>query len=76
METKPSGTVSYTTAANNLITAVFGFPDYLSRNNSVIVINILVGYQEGAYKSDGTINTGYIPNWRSLSSADNKKGIA
>ena len=33
------------------------------------------GYQDCAYKSDGNINTEYIPNWISLSNADKKKVI-
>ena len=31
--------------------------------------------QDGSYKADGTINTGYIPNCTSLSNEDNKKVI-
>ena len=34
------------------------------------------GDQDGSYKSDGTINTGYISNWRSLSNSEKKKVIA
>ena len=42
----------------------------------VTAISTGVGCQEGAYKSYGTINTGYIPNLRSCSNADKKKVIA
>ena len=32
--------------------------------------------QDGTYKAVGTINTGYIPNWISLSNSDKKKVIS
>ena len=76
MVTNPSETVSYTTAENYLITSVSDFSKYVSRNKSVSAVSTGGGYQEAAYKVDGTINTGYIPNWRSLSNADNKKVIS
>ena len=31
------------------------------------------GDQEYLYKDDGTINTGYIPNWRYLSNEERKR---
>ena len=34
------------------------------------------GYQEGVYKDDGNINTGYIHNWRSLSNTYKKTFIS
>ena len=76
METKPSGTVSYTTASNHLITAVSGFPLYVSCNISVSSVSTGGGNQDDAYKAYGTINTGYIPNCRSLLNAYKKKFIA
>ena len=75
MATNPSGKVSYTTASNNLITAVSELPEYLSRNMSVSDVIIGGGDQEGDYKADGTINTGYIHNWGSLSNAYKIKDI-
>ena len=33
------------------------------------------GDQDGAYKSDVTINNGYIPNWRYLSNSEKNKVI-
>ena len=76
METKPSGTVSYTTASNHLITAVSEFPLYVSCNISVSSVSTGGGNQDDAYKAYGTINTGYIPNCRSLLNAYKKKFIA
>ena len=35
--------------------------------NTVSTVGV---YQGSAHKSDGTINTGYIPNWRSFSNSE------
>ena len=58
MTTNHPGKVSYTTAENNLSTAVSEFPEYLFIDISVSSIITGGWYQEGAYKADGTINTG------------------
>ena len=39
-------------------------------------ISTVGGDQDGAYKDEGTINTGYIPNRRYLLNADRKKFIS
>ena len=62
MATNPPGTVSYTTEENNLITSIYKFPEYVSSNRSVSATITEYGYQEGAYKADNTIRTGYTPN--------------
>ena len=76
METNPSGTVSYTTESNNLSTTVSEFPSYVSRNIIVSAVNTGGGEQDGAYKSERIIDTGYIPNWRPGSNAYKNKVIA
>ena len=48
MEITPSGAVTYTTAENNLSTAVSEFPEYVSRNRNVSSDSTGGGYQEGA----------------------------
>ena len=75
MSNNPSGTVLYTTAENNLHTAVFEFPEYASSNRSVNAVSTWGGYQEGAWKADVKINTGYIPNWILLSNTEKKRVI-
>ena len=60
METNPSGTVSYTTDSNSLITAVSELQEYIFSNRSVSAVNTGDGDQDGAYKADRNINTGYI----------------
>ena len=47
MATNPSGAVSYTTAANNLITSVSELTEYVSINSSVSAIFTGGGFQEG-----------------------------
>ena len=66
--------VSYTMAANYLSTAVSELPEYLHKNRNVSIV-ARQGmnnneHSDGIYKSDGTIKTGHIPNWRNLSSAE------
>ena len=43
---------------------------------SVSAVSTWGGDQDGAYKADGTINTGYISNWRQLSNEDKKKVLS
>ena len=80
--------ISYTMAANHLTTAVSELPEYISKNSR----NISGVQQDGKetkgsdaiYNADGTVNTGRIPGWHSLSFKDKKivyderkrKGIA
>ena len=75
METNPSGTILYTTADNHLITDVFEFPEYVSRNRSVSAVSTGGGDKEGAYKFDVNISTACIPNCRYLSYSDKKHVI-
>ena len=63
--------MSYTIAENNLSTAVSKFFEYISMNKSGSAVNTRNWYQGVSYKSDGTINTGYLPNWTYLSNEDN-----
>jgi hypothetical protein len=64
--------VTYTMAANHLTTAVSQFPDYISKHRHVSAIsrNEGGGGSSSIIKSDGSINTGYIPNWRALTQED------
>jgi hypothetical protein len=66
--------ITYTTAANHLSTAVSELPDYISKNRNISQLGVRFsddtsGNPESStiYKEDGKINTGFIPNWRSLS---------
>ena len=69
--TQTTGTViSYTMAANHLSTAVSELPEYLAKS-ARNVYGAQTGGGGGGSKSvhneDGSINTGHIPNWNSLS---------
>ena len=67
--------VTYTMAANHLSTAVSELPEYISKNRNISATTTGGDNEigDGIYNTDGTINTGYIPTWRSLSSADKAK---
>ena len=47
MANNPSGTVSYTTAANHLSTAVSDFTEYVSRNRRFSTVSTGGEYQYG-----------------------------
>lgn len=69
--------VTYTMAANHLSTAVSELPEYIAKNRNVSGVGTHQGNSSddsnGIYNHDGTIKTGHIPNWRSLSEADRNK---
>ena len=66
--------VTYTMAANHLTTAVSALPEYISKNRSISAVTRTGGDTNGGsseiYRDDGTINTGYIPSWKTLSQDD------
>jgi len=74
--------VSYTMAANHLSAAVSELPDYLARNRNVSGVgNHNTNSDDGdnnagIYNSDGSIKTGFLSNWKSLSKDDRAKIIA
>ena len=69
-----AGTImTCTMAANHLTTKVSTLPEYIFKNRNIsaagksVSFNSSSGSDTSIYNSDGTINTGFIPNWRSLS---------
>ena len=70
--------VTYTMAANHISTAVSELPEYLSKSRNVSGVGSHPGVNsndktDGIYGADGTIRTGHISNWRSLSEDDRDK---
>ena len=70
INTEPQGTVTYTTVANHISTAVSELPDYIAKHRNV---SCVTDNKSGIYNADGTINTGHHPNWKELSVDDHKK---
>ena len=68
--TEPPGTVTYTTVANHLSTAVSELPEYVAKNRNV---SGMTTGSTSIFNADGTINTGHHPNWLNLSPDDRKK---
>ena len=77
--------ISYTEAANHLISAVSELPEYLLACHVSSLKRICGGGSEkgknkfkrdSIYVDDGTIFTGYYSNWKSLSKEDRDKVIA
>ena len=63
--------ISYTTFANHVSTAVSELSEYSAKHRSISGVHS-EGDSPAIYKSDGSINTGFIPEWRSLSESDKK----
>ena len=69
--------ITYTMAANHLATAVLESPEYISKNRNISGVgsNNNANNERGSsdiYNNDGSIITGHIPNWRSLTQRDRK----
>lgn len=66
--------ITYTMAANHLTTAVSALPEYISKHRNISSLARGSGDNtEGSpdiYKDDGSIITGYIPSWKTLSQDD------
>ena len=74
--TQTTGTViSFTMAANNFSTTVSELPEYLAksaRNVSGVQTGGRGGSGKSVHNEDVSINTGHIPNWKSLSFKERK----
>jgi hypothetical protein len=72
--------VTYTQAANHISTAVSELPEFLSKNRNISGTTSTSSKDEnkssGIYNADGTIITGHIPSWRTLTPADRNKVFA
>ena len=73
--------ISHTVAANHLSTVASELPEYQAKNHSVSAIRVAGpsgGHSDtdSIYNADGSIKTGYISNWKSLSSEDKYKVTA
>ena len=69
--------ITYTMATNHLSEEVSQLPEYLSRQRNISGVRSGgTGAEDGAYHADGTVKTGYIPNWRSLSNEDKQAVLA
>ena len=74
--TSPPGTVTYVTAANHLSTAVSELPEYISRSRNVSQVTWSDTKNPAIHNADGSIKTGEIPDWTTLTYNDKKKVFA
>ena len=74
------GTVTVATVSNFLASRVSDLPDYVSRQRNVNAIgsenNTNTAPNTGVVLSDGSIWTGYYPNWQKLSKEEKDKVTA
>ena len=59
--------ITYTMAANHLTTKVSMLLEYIAKNRNILAVGITIssissGSDGSIYNSNGTINTGFIPN--------------
>ena len=64
LSTEPPGTITFAVASNHLATCVSDLPDYVAKNRTISAVKLAPN--DGIRKPDGTIHTGFYPNWRSL----------
>ena len=77
LQTAGTTVVTYTMAANHLSTAVSELPEYQANKRNIASIDTSGGkINSDILNADGTIKTGYIPKWRTLSQADKDKVAA
>lgn len=74
-------TITYTMAANHLSTSVSELPEFIAKNRNISALGTGGSGQgqdngEGIHNSDGSIRTGFITNWNSLSKEDRNKVFA
>ena len=65
ISTAPAGTVTFTMAANHLASCVSELPEYVAKNRNISLMKMAPS--SGIKRGDGSIHTGFFPNWRSLS---------
>ena len=74
--------ITYTMAANHLSTAVSELPEYVAKNQNISAANAKGSdpssekASSAIYNPDGSVITGHIPSWRSLSQSDREKVLA
>ena len=72
---EPTGTITYTTVANHISTAVSELSDYLSHSRKVIGVSgrTTSSSSYNIYNLDGTINTGHHADWITMRVENRKK---
>ena len=65
LSTEPPGTITFAVASNHLASCVSELPEYVAKNRTISAVKLAPN--EGIKKPDGSIHTGFYPNWRSLS---------
>ena len=76
MTTDPPGTITVPLCCNHVASAVSELPDYVAKNRNISSINAegkAMAPASGINLSDGSIWTGFYPNWNSLSKEDKDK---
>ena len=65
LSTEPPGTITFAIASNHLASCVSELSEYVTKNRTISAVKLAPN--EGIKKPDGSIHTGFYPNWRFLS---------
>ena len=64
LSTDPPGTLTFAIASNHIASCVSELPDYISKNRTISAIKMAPN--NGIKREDGSIHTGFYPNWKQL----------
>ena len=64
LSTEPPGTITFAVASNHLASCVSELPDYVAKNRTISAVRLAPS--NGITKPDGSIHTGFYPNWKAL----------
>ena len=71
ISTEPPGTITFSLASNHLASCVSELPDYIVKNRSINAVKMAPN--SGIRREDGSIHTGFYPNWKSLSQTEREQ---
>ena len=74
VSTEPPGTITFAVASNHLASCVSDLPDYVAKHRNISAVKLAPN--QGIKKPDGSIHTGFYPNWRSLSKEQKDQVVA
>ena len=71
--TEPPGTITYTNVSNHLASCASELPDYIAKNRNISAVKMAP--KSGVAREDGSIHTGFYPNWRQLTQQEREKVV-
>ena len=63
--------MTFANAATHLASCVSDLPEYVARNRNISAVKMAPS--SGIKRDDGSVHTGFYPNWRSLSKEEREQ---